>query len=436
MTTNWSLRSRLAVSLAIFGGMVSLILASIIYIASADLEARLIDDTLNAELDDFIARRHRNPLSLPERTATIRAYVVTEKANTKLIPDRVKSLEPGLHAIQLEGVSYRAAVRAVDNERFVVLYDTSALRQREAGFITLLLMSVLLVTILSALAGRLLAVRLIAPVNELARRVSELRPEDESPPLAEEFPWIEVRRLAEDFDIYLQRLHDFIERERLFTGDISHELRTPLAVINGATELLLTDKTLDPRIQKRVLRIARATSSMEEISVALLALAREKGDASSRSIECDVETVAGEVIEHYQALFQHKAVEILLDVKAPLKLHADHAILSMVLGNLLRNALSFTEQGQVVIKIDEHSIQVEDSGPGLGTDTPEDLFQPYVQGNHSSSGAGLGLSLVWRLCELSGWKVVLSNRSEGGTRVVLQLTPAEDFIDSVEQGSS
>lgn len=351
MTTNWSLRSRLAITLAIFGGMVSLILATIIYIASADLEARLIDDTLNAELDDFIARRHRNPLSLPERTATIRAYVVTEQSNTKLIPDRVKTLQPGLHAIQLEGISYRAAVRAVANERFVVLYDTSALRQREAGFITLLSTSVLLVTLLSALAGRLLAARLIAPVNELARRVSELRPEDESPPLAEEFPWIEVRRLAQDFDIYLQRLHDFIERERLFTGDVSHELRTPLAVINGATELLLSDKTLDPRIQKRVLRIARASNSMEEISVALLALAREKGDASSRSIECDVEIVAREVIEHYQALFQHKAVEILLDVKSPLKLHADHAVLSMVLGNLLRNALNFTEQGQVVIKI-------------------------------------------------------------------------------------
>ncbi len=412
-----------------------MILAAIIYIASADLEARLIDDTLNAELDDYIARRHRNPLSLPERTATIRAYVVTEQGDTSLIPDRVKALTPGLHEMHLEGISYRAAVRAVGSERFVVLYDTSALQQRETGFITLLSVSVLLVTLLSALAGRWLAARLIAPVNELARRVSELHPEDESPPLAEEFPWIEVRRLAENFDIYLRRLHDFIERERLFTGDVSHELRTPLTVINGATELLLSDETLDPRIQKRVLRIARATNSMEEITVALLALAREKGEASSRSIECDVETVAREVIEHYQALFQHKAVDIVLDVKAPLKLHADHAVLSMVLGNLLRNALSFTEQGQVVIKIDEYTIQVDDSGPGLGTDNPEHLFQPYVQGNiqgsHNSSGAGLGLSLVWRLCELSGWKVVLSNRSEGGTRVVLQLMPAENLGASV-----
>jgi len=426
MTTNWSLRSRLAVTLAVFGGVVSLLLATFIYIASADLEARLIDDTLNAELDDYIARRHRNPQSLPERTATIRAYVVTKQAGDPKIPDVVSALKPGLHALTLEGISYRAAVRAVAEQRFVVLYDTSALRQREAGFITLLSISVALVTLISALAGRLLAVRLIAPVNELARRVSELHPEDEPTSLAEEFPWIEVRRLAEDFDVYLQRLHDFIERERLFTGDVSHELRTPLAVINGATELLLSDETLDERHRKRVMRIARSSHAMEEISAALLALAREKGDASSSSVECDVEVVAREVIEHYQVLFKHKSVAVSLDVKAPLRAQADHAILSMVLGNLLRNALSFTQQGEVVICIDENTIQVKDSGPGLGTDNPEYLFQPYVRGNQlreeqSSSGAGLGLSLVWRLCELAGWQVELSNRMEGGTLVELRL---------------
>ncbi|MFK5986943.1 MAG: HAMP domain-containing sensor histidine kinase [Pseudomonadota bacterium] len=421
MTTNWSLCSRLTITLAIFGGVISLLLASFIYIASADLEARLIDDTLNAELDDYIARRQRNPQSLPERTATIRAYVISSQAEATQIPAAVRQLNVGLHDLSLEGISYRAGVRAVEEQRFVVLYDTSALRQRETGFITLLSISVLLVTLLSALAGRWLAVRMIAPVNELAKRVSQLNPEDEPTPLAKEFPWIEVRRLALDFDVYLQRLHDFSERERLFTGDVSHELRTPLAIINGATQLLLSDLKLEPHIHKRVMRIARATNSMEEITATLLALAREKGDASSRSIECDVESVAQEVIEQYQTLFQHKSVAIILQVKAPLKVYADHAILSMILGNLLRNALSFTEQGQVIIRIDKNTIQVEDSGPGFDSINLEHLFQPYVQGNQSGSGAGLGLSLVWRLCELANWKVSLSNRPEGGALIELRL---------------
>jgi signal transduction histidine kinase len=425
MSANWSLRNRLAITLAVYGGVVSLALASIIYIASHDLEARLIDDTLTAELDDYVARRQRNPHSLPERTATIRAYVVAEQGGTAQVPDEVKQLQPGRHELTLDGVRYRAGVRDVGNQHFVVLYDTSALHQREAGFIVLLSVSVLLVTIVSALTGRWLAARVIAPVNELTRRVSELHPEDESAPLAEEFPWVEVRRLAENFDIYLQRLHDFIERERLFTGDVSHELRTPLAVISGATELLLSDKSIDSRNHKRITRIARAANEMGEITAALLALAREKGDASSRSIECDVETVAREVIERYQEIFKHKPVEVILDVRQPLMVSVDHAILSMVLGNVLRNALSFTDQGQVVVRIDKNSIEVEDSGPGLGTDNPDHLFKPYVRGNHGSNGAGLGLSLIWRLCEQEGWRVTLNNRAAGGTLTQLWIMPVE-----------
>ncbi len=424
MYANWSLRDRLATTLAVFSAVVSMTLASIIYIASADLEARLIDDTLTAELDDYVARRQRNPLSLPERTATIRAYVVAEEGEDAQVPYQVSQLQQGRHEITLDGIHYRAAVRLVGEQRFVVLYDTSAVQQREREFLLLLSVSVLLVTLISALIGRWLAARVIAPVNELARRVSELNPEDEPAPLADEFPWIEVRMLAEDFDVYLQRLHDFIEREQLFTGDVSHELRTPLAVINGATQLLLADDSLDERKKKRVMRIARAVNEMEEITAALLALAREKGDASSRSISCDAVTVAREVIEHYEELFKHKSVKLLLDVHAPLTVQADHAILSMVLGNLLRNALNFTDQGQVVVSIDKNLIQIEDTGTGVGEENVEQLFKPYVRGEHSNSGAGLGLSLVSRLCDLAGWRVTLENRKQGGALIQLWLDAA------------
>ncbi|MGD8812759.1 MAG: HAMP domain-containing sensor histidine kinase, partial [Thioalkalispiraceae bacterium] len=350
------------------------------------------------------------------------AYVVTAQGDRQHIPDAVINLQPGQRHVTLDGTSYRASMRIVGDERFVVLYNTSTLQQREVGFLILLSISVLLVTLVSALAGRLLAARVIAPVNQLAQRVSELHPEDEHTPLAEEFPWIEVRRLAEDFDIYLQRLHDFIERERLFTGDVSHELRTPLAVISGAIELMMADENIDERNRKRIMRITRAANEMGEITAALLALAREQGDASSHSTECDVESVAREVISRYQEIFKHKPIKVQLHVHKPLQARADHAILSMVLGNLLRNAFSFTEQGEIIVTIDEHSVQVEDSGPGLGAHQEEQLFQPYVRGEHSNSGSGLGLSLVWRLCKRNGWQIELRDRAEGGTLARLWLT--------------
>lgn len=425
MAPNWTLRKRVAITLALFGAVVSLALASTIYIASRDLEARLIDDTLTAELDDYVARRQRNPFSLPEHTATIRAYVVAEQGGTRPIPDEIRGLSPGRHDLVIDGISYRAAVREVQEQRFVVLYDTSAVHQRETSFLVLLSLSVLVVTLISALAGRWLAALIIAPVTELARRVAQLHPEDEPITLAREFPWVEIRQLAGDFDTYLRRLHDFIERERLFTGDVSHELRTPIAVINGATELMMLDSTLDDKNRNRVTRISRAATEMGEISAALLALAREQGDVSRQSTECDVLPVVKEVIERYRNLFRHKPVTVVLEVARAPDRQVDHAMLSMVLGNLLRNALSFTEQGEVRIRLEGDTLCIADSGPGLESANPTELFQPYVRSS-KSSGAGLGLSLVWRLCEHEGWQISLANRPGGGALAQLRLSPADD----------
>ena len=421
MTARRSLRNRVAVTLAVFGGAVSLALATVIYLASQDLERRLIDETLTAELDDYVARRARNPRSLPERTATIRAFVVADSGGTTPIPPAVAALAPGHHSLVLDATPYRAAVRTVGTQRFVVLYDVSALRRREQGFLLLLAGSVLLITVISALAGRWLASRTIAPVTELAQRVAGLRPEDPPAPLASRFPWDEVQQLAADFDAYLGRLHDFIERERLFTGDVSHELRTPLAVIKGATELLLTDPGLDAKNRSRVARIGRAVAEMSEISGALLALAREQEGSTVQPGACDVAAVAEDLVSRYRELFRGKPVELVLDVAARPRAGADRAVLAMVLGNLLRNALSFTEAGEVRIRLLADAVVVEDTGQGIGSGDSRELFRPYVRGERSE-GAGLGLSLVQRLCERQGWQVVLANRPGGGTVARLQFS--------------
>ena len=409
-----SLRNRVAVTLAVFGALVSIALATLIYLMSHDLERRLIDDTLTAELDDLIARRQRNPYSLPEQTATIRAFVMPEKPTGDSVPGEVAALTPGQHHLVLAQTPYRAAVRITDGQRFVVLYDVTALERRERGFVLLLAASVLLVTLISALSGRRLATRVIAPVTELVRRAADLRPERMHTPLADAFPWVEIQQLAADFDAYLHRLHDFIERERLFTGDISHELRTPLAVISGASELLLSDETVDERNRARIARIGRAVAEMNEMTGALLALAREQDAVSAPSSACDVASLAAELVDRYRELFRTKPVELVLDIQAQPQIQAERAALSMVLGNLLRNALSFTSEGVVRVCVLPSAVEVHDTGKGIGDIDVARLFQPYVRGD-DSHGAGLGLSLVQRLCERHDWRVTLANLPDGGT---------------------
>ena len=193
-----------------------------------------------------------------------------------------------------------------------------------------------------------------------------------------------------------------------------------MCAIQGSCELILGQPDIGEKTHHHALRISRAVNEMGEISSALLALAREQGEASRSAGDCQVMDVVNEVVERYRELYRNKPVELRLEVIEAPDLCVDHAILFMVLGNLIRNALSFTEQGEVRIKLNQTNLLIEDTGPGLGEKNPSELFRSYVRGSQSP-GAGLGLSLVHRLCEHQGWRITLNNRPGGGTVAELDL---------------
>jgi signal transduction histidine kinase len=406
---------------AAFGGLVSLVLASGMYVASHNLEERLIDDTLTAELQDYATRRARNPRSLPEMTNTIRAYVMPTLGNTP-IPEAIQQLSPGRYQITLDDVPFRAAVADQGKERFVILYNESQLRRREQDLLVWLAGAVIIMTGLSAVVGYWLAGRVIAPVTDLVGRVANLRPEDKPEPLASHYPWDEIHELAQDFDDYLARLDAFIERERAFTADVSHELRTPLAVINGAAEVLLADPDISDKTRQRLARLARAAEEMTEITTALLVLAREVEADDSRSVSCDVEAVLQEVVDKWQEPLQAKAVSMVLEIQGHPRLSVERAVFAMVVCNLLRNAIAFTDHGEIRLRLEHNALYITDTGSGIEPDALPRVFERYYRDEHST-GAGIGLSLVKRICDRYGWDIRIDSKPGQGTSIRLDFQP-------------
>lgn len=407
------LRSRVAAAFAVFGGLVSLLQASGLYVAFHNLEERLIDDTLSAELQDYAERRERNPRSVPEMTTTIRAYVMPSHGLQR-VPDEVEDLPPGRHQVVIDGTPFRAAVADHGRERFAILYNESQLREREKGLVILLAGGALVMTVLSAVAGFWLAGRVIAPVTELVGRVARLRPEDRPEPLADRYPWDEVRELAAKFDDYLARLRAFIERERSFTADVSHELRTPLAVLNGAAEVLLADPNLPDKARDRVCRMARAGDEMAEIISTLLVLAREEGDSGDRSAHCDVETVLRETADKLREGLENKPIVLQLEVQGRPRVRVERTVLAMTVGNLLRNAVGHTDHGEVRATLDENGLTVADHGPGIAAEELPRVFDRYYRGG-KSTGTGIGLALVKRICDRYGWSITIESQPAEGT---------------------
>ena len=94
------------------------------------------------------------------------------------------------------------------------------------------------------------------------------------------------------------------------------------------------------------------------------------------------------------------------------------------MGNLLRNALHYTDQGFIRLSLTSTGFMVEDSGVGIPEEKREAMFEPFVRGNEKrGEGLGLGLSLVQRICENRGWTVSLSTMEPNGCHFEVELNP-------------
>ena len=413
-----SLRHRVGLAFALFGGLVSLLLAAVLSFSVRDMERHLLDEALTAELQDYMARRARNPHSLPPTAAGVRGYVVENVADAAALPPELRGLEHGRYSLDLAGARYRIAVEQRGATRFYLLYDQTHLKTRQHCFAGLLAGGVVLMSLLSAFGGIWLAGRVIAPVTELAGRVRALGPDDLDASLAEDFSQDEVGELARAVEAYLARLRAFIDRERVFTADVSHELRTPLTVISGAVEVLLADPDLQETQRARLARIDRAVHDMAEISAALLILAREERTGGTRAAPCDVAEVLAEVVDRHRYLLHNKPVELELRVEDHPQLTVERTVLAILLGNLLRNAIAHTLQGRIIVRIAEGCVCVEDTGSGIAEEELPKIFQRYYRGR-DSGGAGIGLALVKRICDHYGWSIRADSTPGAGTRIRL-----------------
>jgi signal transduction histidine kinase len=415
-----SLRLRVALAFAGMGAALSLLLTMGIWFAAHDVSQRLMDQTLKAELEDYMARRARNPNSLPPATASLRGYLAKIGGDGEDLPPAVRTLPPGQHEIELDGIPYRVAVAEADGNRYVILFDEVRQKRREQRFLGYLVAGALLMTLLAAVGGLWLAGRVIAPVTELARAVGGAAA-DRPPRLARTGgstePGDEIDDLAHTFDRYVQRLADFVERERAFSADASHELRTPLAVIRGAAEVLAEDPGLSPAQRERVARIERATDEMGELIAALLLLARE--DRTPDGETCDARHIALNCIERYRPFAASRGTVLSFVAPPVVDLKAPPALFAITLANLVHNALAHTRNGEVSVQLDPSSLTVRDSGSGIRDEALARVFERHYRGPESA-GAGIGLSLVKRICDRLGWQIELRNEATNGTRASLR----------------
>ena len=235
-----------------------------------------------------------------------------------------------------------------------------------------------------------------------------------------------------------------------FLANMSHEIRTPINAIAGFTTLAArTD--LNPRQAGYLEQIDRATQALLRVINDLLDFSKiESGQLDLVREPFTLGAVADTLLAHIAPLAQRKGLsfDIDIDAAAPPRLMGDALRLGQVLFNLCSNAVKFTEQGDIALKIrvlatSESTVMllfsVRDTGLGLTPEQSEKLFTAFAQADASSTrkvgGSGLGLVICQRLAAMMGGRIWLeSTLGEGSTFHVEAVLGVVDAAPAAPKG--
>jgi len=415
------LRSRIVLSFLLLGTLLSVLFAISTLALQNYLEDQLIGETLAQELDDYVSQLRLDSSVVEPFYTRIQGYITRPGDPNQTMSAEVRDLPSGVHDVKISDGVYKAAIRKDEDLWAFLIYDVSDNQRIKTQLIFWLVGVVMVFSALSFMLGAWSSSHVMKPVTDLAARLDTLNEEAISEKLSKHFADDEVGQLATALDSYADRLHHLVERDREFNADVSHELRSPLTVITGATELLLAQSDLEPKVRTRLLRIARAARQSADITTALLHMVRAEQGIDKDSTAHNVGRIVNEVVHLYEPLVGNKQLVLRVEEKDRLSVIAPESVVAVTVGNLIGNAMRYTLEGEVVITIGNGRVKVEDTGPGIPEEDLERVFDRHYRGqNISGKGSGLGLAIVKRLCELYGWSVQFSNRESGGLRAELR----------------
>ncbi len=263
--------------------------------------------------------------------------------------------------------------------------------------------------ILSAFAGWWMSRRFLSPIDNITTAARRIRAEHLHERLAPREVDDELGRLIETLNDLLGRLESSFSQISRFSADASHELRTPLTIVQGEAEVALRKSAMPDEMRQALGVVVDEARRMTHLVADLLTIARlETGQHRPTLSTVPLQPIVEDLAEEAQVMAANKGLTLQLGRVDDAKVLGDPTLLHLVGSNLLQNAVKYTPKGgQVTLSLAAEGrfalLKVRDTGIGIDPSEAPLVFDRFFRSdkvrNRSTSGSGLGLSLVKQVVE-------------------------------------
>jgi signal transduction histidine kinase len=267
--------------------------------------------------------------------------------------------------------------------------------------------------------------RTLLRVEHITETVARIGSEELGERLPESTSRDEIARLAQTFNLMLDRIQSSVNQLRSVTNAVAHDLKSPVTLIRGTLESALCSEpdenwrdSVGEAIEglDRLLHLLNTTLDLAEAQAGALCLDRSVVNLSG---------LIQQLVELYKPAMSERQHELTADLEPHVVVNADLSLLSRVVSNLLENEMTHLPSGSrihIQLRSQQESAElvIEDNGPGFPPEIASRAFDRFVKGKHSP-GHGLGLAFVDAVVKAHGGAVRIFDRPAGGAVITLSL---------------
>ena len=414
-----SIRARMTLGFALFIALLMLALCAVFFIYTKLDDRRNADARLTAAVRDIqreISVGHSDIDELMrEENEDLRAadvaIIVLDK-NQQLIAQSQRDI-PHWPSV---GDAWRTRSFVVGPHTFVVAVEwdeiEATLRERT---LFLLGMSAFVVA-LSSLGAWFLVGRTLSPIDDLARQAQTASTADLRVRLQAPSPDAEIDRLVSTLNDLLARLAETAAIRGRFYAAASHELRTPLQALTGHLEVALSRQrdadNYRSALDEGHAQAERLTSLVQDL---LLLNQLDADTARPPSVELDVADMIASELSPLQVLAADRGLQIELCLPASCEIAAPWNHVTMLLRNLLENAIKYATPGsRVRVQLQDNVLCISNRSATFAEGDIDKFFEPFFRPdasrNSQTGGNGLGLAICRALAESNAWQLQLTQQ--------------------------
>ncbi len=220
----------------------------------------------------------------------------------------------------------------------------------------------------------------------------------------------EFDQLSKDLFVMTSKINDDFIKQKEFNENFSHELQTPLAIIQNNLELMIQSPNLKEEEMNHVAGVLDAVKRITSLSKGLLLISRIDNNQFVEISDIDMVGVAKKHIQFFSGIIDDRKIRIEETYSYKLSIRANPILMDILFSNLLTNAIrhNIEEDGYISIEMTKNKLMITNSGKPLEGDV-RTIFDRFVKLGAKKNSIGLGLPIVKKICEVSGFSVFYEN---------------------------